>query len=81
MSVLQRRCLFSVPAFNLTFPATASTILSLLLPEDTVDTLGNLSTTNDSASYDKNKYLPSFCSGIRIVRKKFSRSYSVGAWL
>ncbi len=32
--------LVSVPAFNLTFPATAFTILSVLLPEDTVDYLG-----------------------------------------
>jgi hypothetical protein len=32
--------LVSLPAFNLTFPATASTILSILLPEDTVDYLG-----------------------------------------
>ena len=41
----------SVPAFNLTFPATASTILSVLLPEDTVDYLGNLSTPHAQAQH------------------------------
>jgi hypothetical protein len=39
----------SVPAFNLTFPATASTILSVLLPDDTVDYLGILSSPHAQA--------------------------------
>jgi hypothetical protein len=41
----------SVPAFNLTFPATASTILSVLLPEDAVDYLGILSSPHAQAQH------------------------------
>jgi hypothetical protein len=34
----------SVPPFNVTFPATATTIATMLLPKETVDQLGNPST-------------------------------------
>ncbi len=64
----------SVPAFNLTFPATASTILSLLLPEDTVDYLGIFVLATCSSSTRGKKILVFvFSKGKKIKSVDLSR--------
>jgi hypothetical protein len=50
-----------VPAFNLTFPATASTILSILLPEDTVDYLGIFVLARHMLRLKKWEKIPCMC--------------------